>query len=239
MSTSLFTKTLKAQCFPWASGPSLVSVALRIKSTHPYISLKVLHICPQTIISHTCFLTIFHIAFALARRNCFCMDTCTMVDASLILSPLRGMQDPITLRAWPASCLSKAWELYSGVPPVNSCNPISLPSRGLMLLSTWDPVYLCICSAFLQIVNSLKIEMCLIDAPKVSDTASDTHSKQLMNVWEPGNGINMRARKTCKRFFQHLSKFLHIVAAEFSQLKLIWKQEFSEQITFIWIQTCS
>lgn len=75
--------------------------------------------------------------------------------------------------------------------------------------------------------------MCLTDAPKVSDTASDTHSKQLMNVWEASSGIDMGARKTHKRFFQHLSRFLHIVAAEFSQLKLIWKQEFREQITFI------
>lgn len=66
------------------------------------------------------------------------------------------------------------------------------------------------------------------------------HTQQaLRNVWEPGNGIDMRARKTCKRSFQHLSKFLHIVAAEFPQLKLIWKQEFREQITFMWIQTYS
>lgn len=50
--------------------------------------------------------------------------------------------------------------------------------------------------------------------------------------WRPGNGIVMGARKSYKGFFWYFSKILHSVAAEFSQLKLIWQQEFTEQITF-------
>lgn len=41
--------------------------------------------------------------------------------------------------------------------------------------------------------------MCLTRAPRVSDTASDTHGKHLMNVGEPGSGIDMGGKEDSRQ----------------------------------------